>query len=159
MDAAVSNLPRIYQAFYNGFAGSPQRTIGQQRGGGLPVSLNEVGIQTAPNGNEYTGVEVSAVSGGVEGQFATPQFQSDWYLKMLKLVSCDPNVRIVNIFHLVDETDLAGWQSGLYYADQTPKLSASSVQAWIASTGGQCQGRMISWRPTPAVVTVAGTKK
>ena len=31
-DASVSNLPRIYQAFYDGFNGSPQRTIGQQRG-------------------------------------------------------------------------------------------------------------------------------
>ena len=158
-DAAVSNLPRIYQAFYSGFAGSPQRTIGQQRGGGLPVSLNEVGIQTAPNGNEYTGVEVSAVSGGVQGVFATPEFQSQWYLKMLQLVSCDPNVRIVNIFHLVDESSLAGWQSGLYYADQTPKLSASTVQAWISSTGGQCQGPMISWIPAAPVITIAGTKK
>src|SRR6185437_2946670 len=28
--ASISNLPRIYQAFYNAFAGSAQRTIGQQ---------------------------------------------------------------------------------------------------------------------------------
>src|SRR5262249_6877729 len=31
--ASVSNLPRIYQAFYDGFNGTPQRTIGQQAGG------------------------------------------------------------------------------------------------------------------------------
>ncbi len=28
-DAGVSNLPRIYEAFYDGFNGSPQPTIGQ----------------------------------------------------------------------------------------------------------------------------------
>ena len=33
-DASISNLSRIYQAFYNGFVGTPQRTIGQQKGGG-----------------------------------------------------------------------------------------------------------------------------
>ena len=32
---------------------------------------------------------------------------------------------VVNIFHLIDETNLSGWQSGLYFADQTPKRSAA----------------------------------
>ena len=65
--------PRIYQAFYDGFNGSPQRTIGQQKGGGLPVSLNEMGIQTDAVGKlGYTGIEVSAnAAGGVVGQTAT----------------------------------------------------------------------------------------
>ncbi len=44
--ASISNLARIYQAFYDAFNGTPQRTIGQQKGGGLPVSLNETGVQT-----------------------------------------------------------------------------------------------------------------
>ena len=107
--ASVANLPRLYQAFYDAFNGSPQKTIGQQKGGGLPVSLNEVGIQTEPNGNEYFGFETSATSaGGMVGEFATAEYQSEWYLKMLKLVSCDPNIRIVNIFHLLDESVLSG---------------------------------------------------
>src|SRR5207244_4036337 len=107
-----------YQAFYDGFAGSPQRTIGQQRGGGLPVSLNEVGIQTDASAQSgYSGTEVSANgAGGMVGAFASAAYQADWYRKMLDLVACDPNVRLVNIFHLVDESNLAGWQSGLYFA-------------------------------------------
>ena len=48
--ASVTNLPRIYQAFYDAFNGTPQRTIGQQKGGGLPVSLNETGVQTDTSG-------------------------------------------------------------------------------------------------------------
>jgi hypothetical protein len=118
-DASVSNLPRIYAAFYEGFDGTPQPTIGQQSGGGLPVSLNEVGIQTTSAGHPgYVGTEVSATAdGGVRGPYATQAYQSKWYLDMLESVVCDPNVRGIDIFHLVDESDLPGWQSGLYYVE------------------------------------------
>ena len=33
------------------------------------------------------------------------------------------------IFHVEDESDLGRWQSGLYYADDTPKSSLPAVQA------------------------------
>ena len=157
-DAALINLPRMYQAFYDAFNGSPQKTIGQQPGGGLPVSLNEVGIQTVPDGNEYFGTEVSATpAGGVFGQFATPDYQAQWYSQMLDLVACDPNIRLVNIFHLVDENQLAGWQSGLYFADQTPKESAQTVADWLTSTGGNCKGKKTPWTPNVAATTTTKT--
>ena len=109
-DASITNLPRIYQAFYDGFNGTPQRTIGQQKGGGLPLSLNEMGIQTdASRQPGYAGLEVSANSaGGMVGKFATEAYQATYYRQMLQLLSCDPNVRVLNIFHLVDEPNLAG---------------------------------------------------
>jgi hypothetical protein len=147
--ASVSNLSRIYQAFYGAFEGTPQPTIGQQRGGGLPVSLNETGVQTASDGRVgYTGLEVSASpAGGVLGASATEDFQATWYRRMLDLVACDPNVAVVNIFHLVDEENLAGWQSGLYFADHTPKRSARVVRDWLAATGGRCRGTPVPWTP------------
>src|SRR5262249_27007155 len=139
-DASVSNLPRIYQAFYDAFRGTPQRTIGRQPGGGLPVSLNETGVQTVTRGNANFGTEVSATpAGGVVGKWATETYQSSWYVQMLDLVACDPNVHLVNIFHLLDDVDLAAWQSGLYYADQTPKDSAVAVRSWIVH-GTSCRG-------------------
>ena len=148
-NASVSNLPRIYQAFYDGFNGSPQATIGQQAGGGLPVSLNEVGIQTDSSGKPgYTGTEVSATAaGGVIGQYATESYQSSWYVQMLDLVACDPNVRLVNVYHLIDEPSLAGWQSGLYYVDRSAKASAAAVHDWIAATAGTCGGALQPWTP------------
>ncbi len=150
-DASVTNLPRIYRAFYDAFHGSPQRTIGQQSGGGLPVSLNETGIQTASPYGTSIGTEVSATgAGGVIGQFATQAYQAKWYVQMLNLVACDPNVRLVNIFHLLDEYDLSGWQSGLFFADETPKQSAAAVRTWLAA-GAACQGSPTRWTPaTPA---------
>jgi hypothetical protein len=149
--ASVSNLPRIYQAFYDAFNGTPQRTIGRQKGGGLPVSLNETGVQTETffKGG-YTGDEVSATSaGGVLADYATEEYQASWYRQMLDLVACDPHVDVVNIFHLIDETNLAGWQSGMYFADQTPKRSAGVVRDWIARTGGRCTGKQTPWSPAP----------
>jgi len=164
-DASIANLPRIYQAFYDGFAGSPQRTIGQQPGGGLPVSLNEMGIQTDEVGAAgYSGVEVSATgAGGVRGKTATQAYQADYYDSILAKLSCDPNIRIVNIFHLVDEPDLEGWQSGLYEVGTgtpVPKLAAVSVQHWLTRTGGACQGKVSSWQPAaPGAALAEGVKK
>ena len=147
--ASVSNLGRIYQAFYDGFNGTPQRTIGQQRGGRLPVSLNETGIQTESFGKTgYTGSEVSSTAaGGVFGSYATEDYQASWYRQMLDLVACDPNVEIVNIFHLIDEEPLAGWQSGLYFVDRTPKRAAQVVRDWLARTHGACPGKLKRWTP------------
>ncbi len=162
-DASVSNLPRIYQAFYDGFNGSPQRTIGQQRGGGLPVSLNEMGIQTDATGQPgYSGVEVSAnAAGGMVGADASQAYQATYYTETLNLLACDPNVRLVNIFHLVDEPLLAGWQSGLYWVGTTapvPKESAGAVRSWITATGGACRGSTTPWRPA-ALTPPPGKKK
>jgi hypothetical protein len=161
-DATVSNLPRIYQAFYDGFAATPQRTIGQQKGGGLPVSLNEMGIQTdAGNMLGYQGVETSAnAAGGLTGQFASQAYQATYYKQMLQLLACDPNVRVLNIFHLVDEPNLSGWQSGLYwFAVPTPiaKQSAGVVARWTAQTGGACQGTPLSWEPAPLTPSAPAT--
>jgi hypothetical protein len=159
-DASISNLPRIYQAFYTGFTGTPQRTIGQQQGGGLPLSLNEMGIQTdASSQLGYAGTEVSAnAAGGMIGKFATEAYQSSYYQQMLQLLACDPNVRVVNLFHLVDEPNLAGWQSGLYWTgDGTPiaKQSATMLSSWMAQTHGACQGKMVSWTPAPPRLATA----
>jgi hypothetical protein len=160
-NVAVSNLPRLYQAFHDAFNGTAQPTIGQQAGGGLPVSLNEVGIQTDSAGKGgYTGNEVSATAdGGVRGETATETFQSSWYLQMLNYVACDPNVKVVNLFHLVDETALEGWQSGLYYAGYVPKASAGAVSGWIAQTGGNCTGATKSWAPGSAGAIPTSTTK
>jgi hypothetical protein len=151
-EASVTNLSRIYQAFYDAFHGSPQKTIGQQAGGGLLLSLNETGVQTASGGKTaYTGAEVSATSaGGVVGGFASEDYQARWYRQMLDLLACDPNVAFVNIFHLIDENALEGWQSGLYYADETAKRSAQTVQAWLAQTAGACTGAIHPWTPARA---------
>ncbi len=46
----------------------------------------------------------------------------------LQLAYCQPAVAAFFNFELADETDLAGWQSGLLWADLTPKPSYQRVQ-------------------------------
>ena len=159
--ASVTNLSRIYQAFYDGFNGTPQRTIGQQAGGGTPVSLNETGIQTSSSGKSgYSGTEVSANgAGGVSGQFGSQAYQASWYKQMLNLLSCDPNVQFVNIFHLIDESALEGWQSGMYFADESAKQSAQTVRDWIVQSGGNCMGTVHPWTPASVSASITGTTK
>jgi hypothetical protein len=160
-NASISNLPRIYQAFYDGFNGSPQKTIGQQAGGGAPVSLNEMGIQTdATVQLGYAGSEISGnAAGGVVGDTASEGYQASYYQQTLDLLACDPNVRVINIFHLVDEPNLAGWQSGLYWFGTTPvaKQSAQIVHDWIAKSGGACQGTLRPWTPLGVAASLATT--
>jgi hypothetical protein len=158
-EASIANLPRIYQAFYDAFNGSPQKTIGQQAGGGLPLSLNETGVQTGSGGKSgYVGSETSNnVAGGVIGDFASEDYQASWYRQMLDLLACDPNIAFVNIFHLVDEPALEGWQSGLYYLDETAKKSAQTVTDWLSQSGGACTATVHPWTPpgiTPAPFVV-----
>jgi hypothetical protein len=66
-------------------------------------------------------------------------------------------VAFVNIFHLIDESALEGWQSGLYYFDETAKKSAQTVTDWLWETGGACRGIVHPWTPpgiTPAPFVV-----
>ncbi len=131
---SVTNLPRAYQAFYDAFNGTGQPTVGPGR---LPVSLNEVGIQTAPApavSAAYTDFENGAgvAATGSEG------YQATWYRKLIDFSLCDADVTKVNIFKLVDETSLQGWQSGLFFVGYVPKLSAAAFTDELSLTAGLC---------------------
>ncbi len=134
-------------------------TIGQQKGGGLPMSLNETGIQTDTVGKGgYTGTEVSATSaGGVLGRTRPRPTRRAGTSRCSIWSPATRTCAIVNIFHLIDEPSLAGWQSGLYFADHTPKQSAQIVRDWVAKTGGRCQGKLRPWRS--AALTPPSTSK
>jgi hypothetical protein len=150
---SVANLPRAYQAFYAAFNGTAQPTVGPGR---LPVSLNEVGIQTTPApqvAQYYTDWENGA---GVE-QTGSEAYQSDWYTKLIDYALCDADVTKVNIFKLVDETSLLGWQSGLFYVGYVPKLSATTFPAELARTEGMCPtGDAAYFSPSASQTTDGG---
>jgi hypothetical protein len=144
---SVANLSRPYQAFYDAFKGTGQKTVGP---GGLPVQLNEVGIQTAVDGHSgYTGRENTAnATGGTIPPYDGEAYQAQWYRSLVDAAECDADITNVNIFKLVDESSLEGWQSGLYYADWTAKASASAVRTEIAKDGGGCPtGAATTWTP------------
>ena len=69
----------------------------------------------------------------------------------LRLAFCQPTVEGILLFHSQDETALPSWQSGVYYADGTPKSSFWAVRDSLARTRGgsiaRCDGMALEVSP------------
>jgi hypothetical protein len=92
----------------------------------LPIVYGEYGVETAIPADKragYTGHEVV--------QPVDEATQARYYAEAIDLASCQPEVVAIDLFHVVDESDLAGLQSGVYYADGTPKSSLARVRQAI----------------------------
>ncbi len=91
----------------------------------LPIWYDEFGVESqipAAKQALYTGTEPATTKPVPEAT------QAAYYRQAVQLVFCQPNVRGLFLFHTVDEKDLAAWQSGLYYADETPKTSLKATK-------------------------------
>jgi hypothetical protein len=91
----------------------------------LPIWYDEFGVETqipAAKQSLYANAEPAATKPVTEAT------QAAYYRQAVQLAFCQPNVRGLFLFHAVDERDLTGWQSGLYYADDTPKSSLAAVR-------------------------------
>jgi hypothetical protein len=94
-----------------------------QKGNDLPILYGEIGIETTIPADKralYTDHEIART--------VSEPAQAAAYRRTLELASCQPNVAGVLFFHLVDEPSLVGWQSGVRYADGTPKQSLPAVR-------------------------------
>jgi hypothetical protein len=112
-----------------------------QRGSTLPIVYGEFGVETQiPASREtlYTGQEPATIKPVDEATQAT------YYQQALSLAFCQPNVTAILLFPARDEEAHAGWQSGIYYVDGTPKSSRPRVVASLKrATGGsvtRCPG-------------------
>ena len=56
------------------------------------------------------------------------QTQAAHYDKAIRLAYCQKTVIGILLFHVFDEVDLRGWQSGTRYVDDTPKASYEPVK-------------------------------
>ena len=102
----------------------------KQRGTKLPIVYDEYGVDSqiplAKRGF-YGGREPATTRPVSEG------VQAAYYREALDLAACQPTVRGFLIFHVTDETDYNRWQSGVYYADGTPKSTRSFVKQTMTS--------------------------
>ena len=99
-----------------------------QAGSTLPIVYDEYGVETQipeAKATFYSGNEPTATKP------VDPATQGAYYAQAIALTFCQPNVRGLFLFHSVDETDLDRWQSGLYYADGTPKASLAPTRAAV----------------------------
>jgi hypothetical protein len=97
-----------------------------QAGSTLPIYYDEFGVESvipADKASHYTGTEPATTKPVSEAT------QAAYYRQAIELAFCQPTVKALFLFHAFDEPALAGWQSGLYYADGTPKSSLAAVRA------------------------------
>jgi hypothetical protein len=103
-----------------------------QQGSTLPILYAEYGVQTTVPDRKasiYTGREPATTLGVDEGT------QAAYYRQAIELAFCQPNVRGIFFLHTSDEADLDRWQSGVFYADGSPKSSLPAL------AGGAVQSR------------------
>jgi hypothetical protein len=158
-NAGLANLDRIKQAVWDAFFGTGQPVFPESSFGrfgslaaiaasdSLRFRLNEVGWQ----------VEIVASARGAyfgrENVATTDETtQAEIYSQAIPFIACDPAVRSLLFFHLIDDPNLDRWQSGLIRADRTRRPSYDSVKAAIARTGGRCGGFTTAWRHATSVI-------
>jgi hypothetical protein len=93
----------------------------------LPIVYDEFGVQTTiPRGKQgpYTNLGTKAAKDAV-----SETLQAQYYREALTMAYCQPNVVGLLFFHVTDEFNGNTWQSGVYYADDTPKSSLEAVRA------------------------------
>ena len=120
----LADYPKLVALLRQAFRGTAQQ------GARLPIYYTEFGVQTAvPTAKRrfYTDLASPARTDSVS--FST---QGSYYRRALQLAYCQPTVRGLFVFHTFDEADLGGWQSGLYFADRTPKPSLPTFKRAVA---------------------------
>jgi HPt (histidine-containing phosphotransfer) domain-containing protein len=142
------DLDRVKQAVYDAFNGTGQPTTLN----GLTFRLDEFGWQTQESGAPYTGTENAGPPGSAPA--VSEQTQSQYLAQAAQRFACDPTVTDVELFLLVDETDLAGWQSGLLTAGgpgvSRPKPAYGAVGPIFGLGRSACVTGMTSWTPAGA---------
>jgi hypothetical protein len=158
--AGAANLDRTKQALYDAFHGTAQPIPAEQAGGataqfaggGLAINLDEAGEQTVVTGHDgaYTSPPES-ISPISEAQ------QSTNHVELAEIAACDPDVKALLYFPLIDDTSLSsGFQSGNLFADFAHKQSYAGVKNKIASAKGNCQGATKNWQHTTSVIGAQG---
>ena len=131
----LADYDRLIRTLGTAFDGSPQP------GTTLPILYDEFGVESQiPPGkaSAYTGAEPATTKPVDEIT------QGAYYQQALQLAFCQPNVTGILFFHSQDEPALASWQSGVYYADGTPKSSLYAVRDALGRARGgsvaRCDG-------------------
>jgi hypothetical protein len=121
---SLADYPKLVGLLGKAFNGTPQA------GSTLPVVYDEFGVQSRIPSQKramYDGYKPPSARPVAEAR------QGAYYAQALALAACQPTVTSFLIFHVSDEPQLDRWQSGVFYADDTPKSSLPLVQRAISS--------------------------
>jgi hypothetical protein len=100
------------------------RLLDDAFGGSLPIVYGEYGVETATPRSQRSLSQTREPTATV-----AEAGQARAYAQAIRLAACQPRVRMLLFFHVTDESELSGLQTGVYYADGTPKTSQRVVAA------------------------------
>jgi hypothetical protein len=137
-NAGIPNLDRIRQALWDAFHGTGQPTR-------LPFVIDEIAWQA------QIPPELRHLYHGRENvPLVDEQTQAHDDVAALQLLACDPDVRTVLFFRLIDSADLDRFQSGFLRLDGSPRPALDAVKAAVAAPP-PCPARR-PWRHATGVV-------
>jgi hypothetical protein len=122
----IADYPKLVALLGEAFDGTAQP------GSKLPIVYGEYGVETRippTKAHLYIGYEVIDP--------VDEQTQAAYYVQAIHAAERQPNVRMLFLFHVVDEIRLTGLQSGTRYADGSPKSSEAAVQAALNQASGR----------------------
>ncbi len=117
---SIADYPKLVKLLRDAFHGTAQR------GASLPILYGEYGVQTRIPFDKlgaYTNLGAPTAADAV-----SETMQAAYYKQAIQLAYCQPTVAGLLFFHVSDEPDLDRWQSGLFYADDTPKSGLAVVK-------------------------------
>jgi len=123
-----------------------------QKGSTLAILYDEYCVESLiPSDHSviYTGTEPTTTHPVDEAT------QAKYYAQAIGIAFCQPNVDGILLFHAIDETELSAWQSGLYYANGTPKSSLAGVGAAASQSRRGVIAKCDGLRLRPKLKTLA----
>jgi hypothetical protein len=159
---SIGDYSTLVDTLGTAFAGTGQPLPGQ---GSTTIWYLAQGYQTTPDpakASLYSGTETDTApvpswspneaSDTREGPGLDQAMQLE---DAVAVAYCQPDVGAYFNFHLVDETDLAGWQSGVFWADGTPKASYQALHNVTAAVNARsidCAAFANGLPPRPAPI-------
>ena len=148
------NADRVKQAIWDAFNGTGQPTFpesgpfndtfGAKVAKYLTMVIDETGWQVDTSGRPgYTNVEnVPTIDEAT---------QASYYAQLVHLSNCEPTLTAFHFFHIVDESDRTGFQSGVLRVTGEERPSAQAIADAIAQDGGACKGKIATWHHSMTV--------
>ncbi|MGZ4310077.1 MAG: hypothetical protein ACXVRG_12170 [Gaiellaceae bacterium] len=120
----MGDYPKLVTLLDEAFRGTAQR------GRTLPILYSEFGVQTVVPHDKLAAYQPGTTPDAADT--VSSATQAAYYREALTLAYCQPTVKGLFVFHTFDEFALNGWQSGVYYADRTPKPSLKGFRRAVA---------------------------
>jgi hypothetical protein len=111
------------------YEGKLRPLLDEAFGEGVPVLYSELGVEAV-----IPPAKAALYEGTEPGRPVDEATQADYYRRAIELAACQEGVEGLLLFHVLDEPALAGFQSGVYYVDGSPKRSLEPVRRAIERT-------------------------